>query len=67
MRVSGEQIILVDPTPHTGGSYPIDFNRCSNASEILGLGASSLRERVGNQKANFLFRLDSIISSWNQD
>lgn len=35
MNVTGNEIILFDPTLNTGGPYPIDFDRCDSAAKIL--------------------------------
>lgn len=35
MRVTETAIVLDDPTPNTGGPYPIDFDRCDAPTKIL--------------------------------
>ncbi len=35
MRVTNNEIILDDPTPHTGGPYSIELDRCDTAVKIL--------------------------------
>ena len=35
MQTTDTEIILSDNTPHTGGPYPIGFDQCSTAEDIL--------------------------------
>ena len=35
MRVTEHSIILEDSSPHTGGPYEIDFDRCDTPIKIL--------------------------------
>lgn len=35
MRLTEDAIVLVDPSPDTGGPYPIEFNRCDTPVKIL--------------------------------